>query len=103
MRLEVRSQNAEISEVSRSLIERRLRFVLGRFASRIRRVTVHMNGSHGSADKRCRIVVRLVRSGQICVEGSDTDADAVVKRTTDRVGQLVSRELRRQREYADHV
>ena len=101
MRLEIRSQDLEIDPGLRGYIERRLRFVLGRFSIRIARVTVYLadvNGPRGGMDKRCRIVVRLVRAGQVFVEDTDTDVGAVVDRATDRVGQSVRRELERRRE-----
>ena len=101
MRLEIRSHDLEIDQELRGSIERRLRYVLGRFCIRITRVTVFLadlNGPRGGMDKRCRIVVRLVRAGQVFVEDTDADLGVVVDRATDRVGQSVRRELERQRE-----
>ena len=98
MRLEIRSQAIDIGQELRATIERRLRFVLGRFGTHIGSVQVHLadlNGPRGGMDKRCRIVVRLVRAGQVFVEDTDNDLGAVVDRATDRVGQSVSRELER--------
>ena len=98
MRLAIRSQDLDIGQRLRGSIERRLRFVLGRFGTRIGSVTVHLadlNGPRGGLDKRCRIVVRLVRAGQVFVEDTDADLGAVVDRATDRVGQAVRRELER--------
>ena len=106
MRLEIRSQDLEIGQGLRGSIERRLRFVLGRFGTRIARVTVYLtdlNGPRGGMDKRCRIVVRLVRAGQVFVEDTDTDLGAVVDRATDRVGQAVRRELERRHNWGGRL
>ena len=101
MQLDIRSQGLDISQGLRGQIERRLRFVLGRFVNRVSRVTVHLadlNGPRGGIDKRCRVVVRLLRSGQVFVEDVDADLEAVVDRATDRVRQSVRRVLERRRE-----
>lgn len=101
MRVDIRNQHLQLDQGMQSSIERRLRFLLGRFGERISRVTVYLsdlNGPHGGLGKHCRIVVRLVRSGQIVVEDTDTDLGAVVERTADRVGKTVRRELERRRD-----
>jgi len=106
MWLDIRSQDLDIGQGLRGHIERRLRFALGRFGPRVSRVTVYLadlNGPRGGIDKRCRIVVRLQRSGQVFVEDTDTDLEAVVDRAADRVGQSVSRHLERRRERRGHL
>jgi putative sigma-54 modulation protein len=106
MRLEIRSRDVEIGQELRGSIERRLRFLLGRFGTRVGRVTVYLaelDGPRGGIDKRCRIVVRLVHSGQILVEYADTDLGAALERAADRVGQSVGRELERRRERGDEL
>ncbi len=106
MRLEIRSPHLEIDNELRAHIERRLRFVLGRFGTRISGVTVFvadLNGPRGGIDKRCRIVVRLIRSGEVFVEDVDTDLGVVMDRAADRVGLSVSRELERRRERNGHL
>ena len=102
MQLDIRSQGLDIGQDLRGHIERRLRFVLSRFGDRIGRVTVYLadlNGPRGGIDKRCRIVVRLLRSGQVFVEDTDSDLEAVVDRAADRVAQSVRRQLERRREW----
>ena len=100
MRLEIRSQSLDIGQGFRGYIERRLRFALGRFGPRIGGVTVSLadlNGPRGGLDKRCRIMVRLVRFGQVVVEDTDSDLGAAVNWAADRVEQSVRRELERRR------
>jgi ribosome-associated translation inhibitor RaiA len=101
MQLQMRSQNVIISQEMRGSIERRLRFVLGRFGSRIGRVTVHLaelSSLNGTTGMRCRIVVHLLGSGRFSVEDTDPDLSAVVIRAMDRVGHSVRRELEWQHE-----
>jgi putative sigma-54 modulation protein len=101
MRLQMYSQNLAISQELRGSVERRLRFVLGRFASRISRVTVQLAeliGPGGVTGKRCRILVRLLKSGRFSVEDTDPDLEAVVNRAMERVSQSVRRALERQHE-----
>jgi ribosome-associated translation inhibitor RaiA len=101
MRLGIRSENLEITGELRESIERRLRFVLGRFGQQIVRVTVQLADldSPGKVrGKSCRIAVRLLRSGQVCVEDTESELGTVVDRATARVAQAVDRELKTQRQ-----
>jgi hypothetical protein len=106
MRLEVRSQNLKAAQEWRGFIQRSLRFVLGRFARRIGRVTVYLEEvdvPNRSAMQRCRIVVRLLRSSPISIEDTDQDLGAVVHQILHRAGQSVRRELERQHERAGRL
>jgi hypothetical protein len=97
MRMEIRSRN-RVSINLRSSIKRRLRFVLGRFAGRVSQVTVllaELSRPHEKTAKRCKILVKLVRGGQVCVEDTDADFQIVADRATGRIGQSVLRALDR--------
>ena len=100
MRLTIRSEEGEATPEWRSGVERRLRFVLARFRSRIRWVTLYVAadgadaGKDGSA-KKCRVVVSLLGHSQVQVEVTDSNLDAAVSRATRRIGQFVHRELER--------
>jgi ribosome-associated translation inhibitor RaiA len=100
MRLEFRSEGFTPTEELRSTIERRLRFVLGRFAGRIGQVAVNL-ATLDSMRVNCRIVVSLTRNGKIEVEDMDKDIAALVKRSVDRIGASVRRELDRRREHSE--
>jgi hypothetical protein len=78
-------------------MDRRVRFVLGRFASRISQVTITLTNLRGRY-LSCRIVTSLRHAGQIITEDADSDMMVVVQRAVDRNGELVRRELDRQRE-----
>jgi hypothetical protein len=101
MWIEIRDRERLEPELLRS-IERRLRFVLGRFGSRVQRVTVCLaeldgNAAQGEAGKRCTIAVKLAPHGTVHVEDTDTDCQTVVDRVTGSVSRLVQRELERLR------
>jgi ribosome-associated translation inhibitor RaiA len=104
MHLRVRGVNLEVRRELRTSIERRLWFALGRFAPRIGRVTVSLakqSSPDRTSEKRCRIIVCLIPAGRVQLEETDIDLGPVVERATHRVGQLVRREIERQREQSD--
>ena len=100
MQLEIRGVNYALDDVMKGHIERRLRFALGRFAARIRRLTVRLtdiNGPRRGIDKRCRIAVALVPRGVVMVEGSGDDPFALIADVAKRAGRAARRELGRWR------
>lgn len=101
MRIFIRNRKMDLAESGRDRIERSLRFALGRFAPRIRRVAVglvDLNGPRGGVDKRCRVKVTLEPSGSVFVEEDGSDLLAVIDRAAERVGRSVERKLERHRE-----
>lgn len=101
MQFDVRSQHIELTPTLQTQIERRLRFALSRFQSRIGQITVRLadtNGPRGGIDKRCRIVVDLLPSGQAVVEDEDSEIEVAVNRASDRLHRQVSRILERRRD-----
>ncbi len=100
MRLEMRSFDLEINQESRDLIERRLRFVLGRFGARISRVTIYVAESDSPDETKvshCRIVVCLKPCGRIVFENTGANLLTAVGHALDRIGSAVSREVIRLR------
>jgi ribosome-associated translation inhibitor RaiA len=82
-------------------IERRLRFALARFGSRVERVIVFLhdrNGPRGGIDKVCRVLARVQGCGVMTAAVVDADWTAAVDRAINRVGHTVSRHLDRLRE-----
>ena len=81
-------------------IERRLRFALSKFSSRIRRVGVFLadqNGPRGGIDKTCRIIVQMRDGGDVVAEVSYVDWTIAVDRATTRIGHTTGRDLARRR------
>lgn len=76
--------------------ERRLLFALGRFGVRVQRVMIYLedtNRARSGIDRRCRMVARLKPFREVVVEGNDSELEALIDRTADRLGQSVSREF----------
>lgn len=83
-------------------IERRLRFALARFGSRVERVIVFLhdrNGPRGEIDKVCRVLARVQGCGVITAAVIDSEWTAAVDRSINRVGHTVSRHLGRLRDH----
>ena len=100
MQLEMRGVNYELNDELRDHIERRLRFALRRFATRIDRLTVRLsdvNGPRGGIDKRCRIAVALIPRGVVMLERSGDDPFALVADAAKRARRSVRRVLERRR------
>jgi ribosome-associated translation inhibitor RaiA len=98
MRLEIRSRGLELCAAWQDSIRRRLGFALGRFGSRVGRVTVHLadaDAQRGGSDTHCRIVARLLPAGRVCVEVTDTDLTTALNRAAQRIGPAVCREFMR--------
>ena len=78
-----------------ALAQKRLEFALGRFAGRVRSLTVRLtdlNGPRGGRDKKCLIAIRLGHPRRaIVIEDVDSDAALVVSRAADRAARAVSR------------
>lgn len=100
MRMAIHSQH-RVNHHLRESIEHRIRFVLGRFGSRVGHVAIFLsdqNWGHGNAAKRCKIIVQFIRRGEVCAENTDGDIQIVVNRATGRIGQSVQRALERCRD-----
>ena len=101
MRIEVTKRNVTLTDDVREWIERRLQFALGRFSSRIRRVSLmisDVNGDRGGCDKQCRLRILLIPSGEVVVEDMDPSIVSVVANVAERAARSVSRALERRRE-----
>ena len=82
-------------------IERRLRFALARFGTRVVRVIVILqdcNGPRGGIDKACRVMANVEGCGAIVATAVDSEWTAAVDQAVARVGHAVSRRLGRLRE-----
>jgi putative sigma-54 modulation protein len=82
-------------------LDRRLRFALARFGSRIEKVSVFLhdrNGPKGGIDKVCRILAKVRGCGTLTAAVVDSEWIAAVDRATTRIGHTVSRQVARLRE-----
>lgn len=82
----------------RSVVDRRMRFALGRFSGRIEHVRIALgdeNGPKGGLDKTSRVRVGLCGLREVLVEQIDSDIYAAIDRAADRVGRIIARRLDR--------
>lgn len=97
MQVGMHMHDADLAEAFRSYVERRLRFALARFGTRVGQIAVHL-GTDGRAEKHCRIGAEVLPFGHVDVEEHDADLFVAVDRATGRVGRLFGRELERARQ-----
>lgn len=98
MKIHVRSKQVTIDDDVRDYIERRFQLGLGRYSSRIFRVSVQiidMNGPRGGADKACRVEVKFRSFGGVFVENTDSNLYSAVDRAADKAGRAVARVISR--------
>ena len=97
MHIAMHINDVGLAEAFNSYVERRLRFGLGRFGSRVGQVTVRI-GEDGPGECECRISTELLPFGRVAVEEKDPDLFAAIDRATGRIGRLFGRELERVRD-----
>lgn len=98
MQFEIRGREIIISQVLRDRIERRLRFALDRFASRVRQVHVtlgDLNGPRGGIDKCCKLAISLDFSSMIVVESHASNVYAAIDCVADKAATCIGRRLKR--------
>ena len=101
MEVEVRILDTDLADAVRNYTVRRLRFALGRFASRMGRIVVRIsdtNGVRGGIDQSCHISAELRPSGRVVLDQSDADLFTAIDRASERVGQAFKREIQRTRQ-----
>ena len=97
MQVAIHNYRADLTEAFKKYVERRLRFALHRFGSRVGHVTVRIS-VHGPAEVSCRISTEMLPFGRIAVEETNSDLFAAIDRATGRIGWLFGRKLERARE-----
>jgi len=81
-------------------VERRLRFALGRFSPRVKKVTVTFtdtNSARGGFDKQCSIIAWLDGLEDLFIEDEDADIQALTDRIAECLGRLIGRRIEQQR------
>lgn len=74
-------------------VKRRIHFALGRFSSRVERVSVVLsneNGLNGGMVKTCCFRVRLLGLPTVAIKQADFDVRAAIDRAADHVGRTVA-------------
>lgn len=102
MNVRLRLRGLDTAGLTRRIVERKLRFALGRFGARIKEVHAEVsdvNADRGGIDKHCRITARIERGGALMSEAVDTMVETAVDRAADRLARSIARHLGRQREF----
>lgn len=101
MEVEVRIQGTDPADTIRRYAARRIRFALGRFATRVARVMVRIsdiNGVRGGVDQRCFIRAKLSPKGHLVLGQVDADPFSAIDRASERIGEAFRREVQRTRD-----
>lgn len=97
MKLHLATDGIELTPELREGIQRRLGFALGRFSSRIHRLTVFLsdvNGPRGGVDKHCLVRVDAGLPNPIVIRERHENLHAAVASAAERAGRAVERKLR---------
>ena len=93
--MEIRSigSGIDVDSALDAYVKRRIHFALGRFSSRVERVSVvlsHENGPNGGMVKTCCFRVRLLGLPTVAMKQADFDVRAAIDRAADRIGRTVA-------------
>jgi ribosomal subunit interface protein len=98
MKLKLRVTNADITQLLRSYVDRRLRLALSHFGDRIGNVSVTVHGmKNSSGESECRITTEVLPFGQFTVDEQGPELFAALDRAVGRIGRRIGRELDRVR------
>ena len=98
MLLDIRGPSVHLTSELIRHTERRVRFALSRFGSRISWVRVclsDLNGPKGGIDRCCRMAAKVRGADPLIIEDRDANVLAAIDRAADRLGLRVTRELAR--------
>jgi ribosomal subunit interface protein len=97
MKLDIRGRNLRLTPALLDHVERRVRFAMGRFSTRLGRVAVRvdeLDGAGGPLDKRCQIHLELGPRA-VNIEEVDADLYVAIDRATERAGRATERAIAR--------
>ncbi len=102
MEIRILARNISLTPDQSELIERRVRFELSRFSSRVRTLHVTLsdvNGPKGGSDVLCRIKVLLKGKGEVLSGDVDVSVPAAIANVADRAARAIARHLERQHDH----
>lgn len=100
MELHIQTRKVNLDDATRDLIQRRINFALDQFDGWVSHVDLTLedvNGPRGGVDKVCRILVSLRGGKFVKIEDQDADLISVINRASDRLSQVVARELEKKK------
>lgn len=102
MRLVLQSKGIRVAPEVEDFLQRRMRFAMGRFGTRVRRVRVvleDINGPRGGCDQRCLIEAKLWPKRTVVTDATDSSIDAAIGRAVDRLSRRVRDVLDRRHDW----
>lgn len=105
MRMRISGKKVPLGEQTTAFVERRMRFALTCFAPMIDDVVVTLGdeaGPRGAPAKKCRVAVRLQRSGSVVVDSTDISFETAASRAAERASRTVARQLHRKRQISQY-
>ncbi|MGQ9649071.1 MAG: HPF/RaiA family ribosome-associated protein [Phycisphaerae bacterium] len=100
MRIQIFARNVTLEQEWEDFIERRLRFAIGRFASRIQEVIVRirdLNGPRGGIDQHCLIDAHILPSARKSAKAIGPDLGTAISKAVDRISRCIRTDLDRRR------
>jgi ribosome-associated translation inhibitor RaiA len=97
MKMRLAAHGIELSGDLKDYVKRRVHFSLGRFAARIRSLSVRLgdvNGPRGGVDKCCDIRVDVGLRQKVIVREQQANLHAAVAFATERAERAVQRQLK---------
>ena len=96
MKLRLVSRGVEVTSDLNDYVRRRVHFALGRFAGKIRSVTIRLvdvNGPRGGIDKCCDIRVNVGLRQEVIVRERQANIHAAIAFAVERADRAVQRQL----------
>ncbi len=93
--MEIRTigRGIDVDSALDAYVKRRIHFALGRFSSRVERVSVVLSNEDepdGRMRKTCRFRVRLLGLPTVAIKQADFDVRVAIDRAADRIGRAVA-------------
>jgi ribosome-associated translation inhibitor RaiA len=104
MEIQITCRNVSLTDDQMESAERRLRYALGRFESRIQstRITLtDVDGPGDGSDVLCRLKIILKRDGDVIVGDTDVSVEAAIANVANRGARSVARLLDRLQDHQD--
>jgi len=96
----------EMERALRDDVQEKIKLVLGRFQSQIRKVSVYLadlNGPKKGVDKSIRLVIEIERQPVVVVEEKGEDWLALLESISDRAAHTLARQIERSRSHTGHT
>lgn len=96
MKTQIVDRDNCLNAASTAFADRRLRFALSRFDSKIVSAVLTVednNGPRGGIDKKCQLLIKMHRGQDVVISDMDHDLKCCLSRVADRAGRTVARRL----------